>query len=416
MSTQQMEYLKSRLGIDKKPVTAISLSRTWMIPAKEASEYMLQFYNGHKDDAAFKNIKVKYSVCGKQKIEKNKRCSDVLIKIVDKDELDKTIKGFYSDVISCQIYSINVNESNELKLSNVISASKIGSEWKYSDENMSKCGIVRTTTNGAIDFRENSEPKQTPRPNESVFTRTSTENTENNKQLKNEKIEPSESKSSVYVSRKTNASSSLAKEPKKPVYVSRKRQNEHYSAKDKGVKSVEPPVKKAKSASNKKIDDEKDELQKMFEDGFSDDDFDDGVVMDTNDKANEPFEYKYDDIDVADDEENTNSKSETKLEKTSDTDIKNKSKDDDLFTAATDKQSEVDLKQKDLDKEPVPEVETYVDADGYVVRKVNRKTPASTPKFSNTPAKRSFSIETKTGNKSNTAKKQSNLMSFFKKK
>lgn len=78
----------------------------------------------------------------------------------------------------------------------------------------------------------------------------------------------------------------------------------------------------------------------------------------------------------------------------------------------TENEKLTDLEQ--TKEEPV--VETFVDDDGYVVRKVNKKVAPNKSKsgLSSKPSTTNFTIDTKKDNKLN--KKQASLMSFFKKK
>lgn len=415
-----VEFLETYLGLEKKPITTIFLSRKYLIPTSKASECILEFYNKNKESETFKNLLLKYSICGKQRCFdkkddnkiKNERHADILIKIVDRNELDETIKNVYSDVISCQVYSIQL-KNNEISLSNIIDICST-SEWKYSDENMIKCGILRTKSNGIkkdIEVEEGKEETSMPRSKTEPKPSISTSFKKSNTQDSQEKSRP------VYVSRK--ATTNTPQETKKPAYVSRKRQNtcsqvDSVAEKKKNSKKVKTDTDEKK----KKHEEEKKELERMLvEDGFSDDDFDDNImennIDDHDDKdSNEITEYKYDDIDLAEPEDKQNENTEKEDISKEDKNKSNSQNIEQIFSD-DDAVNEV-FKENGKPVEEKPDIETYVDGDGYVVRKVNRVTPKS----SSTQTKRNFTIDTDTlkNKHNNNAKKQSNLMSFFKKK
>lgn len=421
MTEKRMEFLATRLGIEKKPVTAKFLSREWTIPAKEASELMLQFHNSHKTDEAFKGLSINYSVCGKQKCVKGadkpgicERPADILVKIVDQNDLEKTIEQLYANVVSCQVYSMHLQSS--VSLMNIIETCRLN-EGVHSDEIMTKCGLLQTATNGVVEHHKEQYKEEQP------SRRAQTEPLRPKKPVKTEHdVEEKETRRPVYVSRKANtnpttsSSAKVSAEVKKPLYVSRKRQKESSDGTDKEKSNV-ASHKKAKTTSQtekKKQDEERKELEKMFrEDGFDDDDFGDLDQNEDEDSVEQEPGYKFDDIDLAEsDEEKSKNEADQKLglesekEAESNADVLRTEESRDEDAVATDSKGE----------EAKPEVETYVDADGYVVRKVNRK--AAKPIQSSTPAKRSFAIDTKSskGKNANNARKQSNLMSFFKKK
>ena len=401
------------------------------MPAKEASEIMHHFYTSHQTDSAFKDLSVKYSVCGKQKPvqktdnrEKCERHADVLVRIVDKDDLNDCIEKLFASVASCQIYSMHLQSA--VSLTNIIDVCTT-SEWSYSDENMTKCGILQTTTNGIVEQSEKqsedqpvrraqTEPLKAQKP---VHTESKIEIGNKTENKTEAKAEDHEKRRPVYVSRKASsnpttsasASTKATPEAKKPLYTSRKR-NKEPSAVGSKDESTTAASKRAKTSSQaeKKQEDERRELEKMLEDDFSDDTFDNVNQSDDASAAEKETEYKYDDIDIAEPEEEK-SKEETEESSVSD-----------------DKKEAEKVREDNIAEEPAsvsanqpadsqPDVETYVDADGYVVRKVNRKT-AKPAQSSTTPAKSSYTIDTKSlKNKGgNSARKQSNLMSFFKKK
>lgn len=153
-------------------------------------------------------------------------------------------------------------------------------------------------------------------------------------------------------------------ETKRPVYVSRKAST-----------IPAPPAKRAKTESDKereRKERERKELEEMLKDDvFSDDDEYGGVVQDIKDKEVES-KYVFDDIDVADEEQPKEVTKETKK---------------------VEEPPKEPVKKLPPPADPTPAVETFVDADGYVVRKINKPTKPDS-----------------------SSKKQSNLMSFFKKK
>lgn len=421
MTKDMIEFLETYVGLEKKPVTSIFLSRKYMIPTSEASQCILEFYNKNKDNDTFKNLSIKYSICGKQKCFdkkndnkiKNERHADILVKIVDKNELDETIKNVYSDIVSCQVYSIQF-KNNENSLSNIIDICSIP-EWEYNDENMIKCGILRTKSNGIrkdIEIKEEKEEPPLRRSKTEPKTIKSIDSKKSNAEDSQEKNRP------VYVSRKATTNNTT-QETKKPAYVSRKRQNTSSQIESTIENKNSKKAKTVIDEKRKKHEEEKKELERMLaEDGFSDDDFDDNF-MENNDNNNNNnrdsegiTEYKYDDIDLAEPEDDQNENA--KKEKNSKQDKKKLDSQnlEQIFSDDDDAVKEV-IEKTENPAEEKPDVETYVDGDGYVVRKVNRVT--SKPQ-SSTQTKRNFTIDTDVLKNSNNTKKQSNLMSFFKKK
>lgn len=416
-----IDFIEKSLNIDERPITSIWLSRKLMISSNTASEFMLNFYNKNKDKESInKNILIKYIICGKQKFQdiKNERHADILIKIVNKDELDETIKNIFSDIISCQIYSMQLNNNNNnVSISNIIDLCKIPN-WNYTDDNMIKCGILRTNTNGVLK-NVIEDVDQQDEKDEGIKSRNRA-TTEPVKPIKS--IKKEETNRPVYVSRKASSNPIVKPDIKKPVYVSRKRQNEE--DKPMSVKKSKTSIKQQKQIQEEedKKEEEKKELEKMLEDDDNDN-FSDGVVADVENEDIQPSKkYEHDDIDVADPEDsveiidsNNVTKSNSKpLEK----DIEDIfSDDDDEFLNKELNKNESKDESKNESKKSIeikPDVETYVDSDGYVVRKVNRVPSKPISSTSN----RNFTIETNSSKdkSSTTSKKQSNLMSFFKKK
>ncbi|GAV30253.1 hypothetical protein PMKS-003763 [Pichia membranifaciens] len=436
MAQEHIDYLANRLGISKKPVTARLLSREWMVPAKEASEIMHHFYTSHQTDSVFKDLSVKYSVCGTQKPvkktdneEKCERHADVLVRIVDKDDLNDCIEKLFASVASCQIYSMHLQSA--VSLTNIIDICTT-SDWSYSDENMTKCGILQTTTNGIVEQSEKqSEDQPVRRAQTEPLKAQKPVHTESKIQLENKtenkteaKVEDHEKRRPVYVSRKASsnptpsasASTKAAPEAKKPLYTSRKRNKEPsgVGSKDESTTAASKRAKTSSQAEKKKQEDERRELEKMLEDEFSDDAFENVNQSDDASAAEKETEYKYDDIDIAEPEEE---KSKEETEESSVSDDKKEAETNHKAVGEDDIAEEPAFVSANQPAEPQPDVETYVDADGYVVRKINRKT-AKPAQSSTTPAKSSYTIDTKSlKNKGgNSSRKQSNLMSFFKKK
>lgn len=437
MTQEHIDYLEKRLGISKKPVTARFLSRKWTVPAKEASEIMHHFYTSHQTDSVFKDLSIKYSVCGKQKAVKKmdkeenfERHADVLVKIVDKDDLNDSIEKLFSSVVSCQMYSMHLQSA--VSLTNIIDTCTTN-KWSFSEENMTKCGILQTATNGIL---EQPEEQQEDRPARRAQTEPlkaqnsihiedkSESKTQDKTESKTKaKMEDHDKSRPVYVSRKassnptpsTSASTKISTEARKPLYTSRKRNKEPAEVGNKDISSATSSkrAKLSSQAERKKQEDEKKELAKMLEDDFSDDAFENVNQGDDDSTVEKETEYKYDDIDIAEPEEEKSNEAQGKTmhesQEETEATLENISEDDVAENPAT-----ISSNQP---AEPQPDVETYVDADGYVVRKVNRKT-AKPAQSSTTPAKSSYTIDTKPlKNKGgNSARKQSNLMSFFKKK
>lgn len=409
-----MEYIGKRLVVEKKPVTAKFLSRTWKISSIKASEILDSFYNEHKNDEMFSGINVKYSIVGKQKcVGVENRHADILVKIVDFSQLNDIINNEFSIVKSSLVYCIQPNPN--ITISNVVEICKIH-DWAYNEENMLSCGLIQTETSGIVDLKlENEIKRQFHEDQKHVKIETqklsvSKESTNKLQQKSEERQRP------VYVSRKASSTptSATTSEPKKSLYTSRKLEKRPIEQDTK-----KEPSKRSKTMSDteqSKRDAEKRELEKMMEDGFSDDDdFNDGVIVsgETGNAKQPDDEYHFDDIDLAESDEKTES---PLLKKESE----NRTRNGDGKKRNV--KSEIDSETSKDSKDPTqsetvptedntPEVETYVDADGYVVRKVNRKSAPA-------PTKRSFTIETKTTKQSsgNAGKKQSSLMSFFKKK
>ncbi|KAG0688492.1 hypothetical protein C6P40_000902 [Pichia californica] len=402
-----IDFIEKSLNIDERPITSIWLSRKLMISSNTASEFMLNFYNKYKDKESInKNILIKYIICGKQKFQdiKNERHADILIKIVNKDELDETIKNIFSDIISCQIYSMQLNNNNNnVSISNIIDLCKIPN-WNYTDDNMIKCGILRTNTNGVLK-NVIEDVDQQDEKDEGIKSRNRA-TTEPVKPIKS--IKKEETNRPVYVSRKASSNPIVKPDIKKPVYVSRKRQNEE--DKPMSVKKSKTSIKQQKQIQEEedKKEEEKKELEKMLEDDDNDN-FSDGVVADVENEDIQPSKkYEHDDIDVADPEDsveiidsNNVTKSNSKpLEK----DIEDIFSDDDdeFLNKELNKNESKDESKKSI--EIKPDVETYVDSDGYVVRKVNRVPSKPISSTSN----RNFTIETNSSKdkSSTTSKKQ----------
>lgn len=423
MTSEQLEYIGQRLNVEKLPVTSLFLSRTWNISSKKASEILSAFYKKFKTNSMFENISVKYIVCGEEKYNGNQRHADILVKIVDMDELDD-INSQFNNIISNNIYSIHLNK--EISLSNIIESCKVKG-WDYTVENMTSCELIQTETSGLIDPSIKSELT-----NETIKTE--------NIKTENIKTEPksNEIQRSVYQSRKSqsNPVSGSGSTPTPSLsmfssrYTSRKSEKRvPETTKPKTTKRAKtmPSIEqqqcdeetKSKEAHKQKEDEA---LQDLMDVDFSDDDddFNDGVVIDDNTKTekNPKTEYKFDDIDIA---ESDNETEETKLLEADNKKItKQTNQNDDTFDDSFDFDDLKEIprpKKPEPEAEPVPDVETYTDSDGFIVRKINRKEPPKPKQSTNTtPAKRSFTIDTKSTKSGTGVKKQGNLMSFFKKK
>lgn len=421
MSVEKAKFVFNRLVVEKLPITAPFLSRCWKTSPQHVAELLDQFYQENRGKIELKDASVKYTVCGTQKCKgKSDRHADVLIKIVKSEDLENVIKEEFDTVKASQIYSISL-DNNHGSLGNHIEMCKSSSEldyWTGTAENLQACGLIQTETYGFIHNQEIKERENQSSLNQNLQDSSKRAKTEPARSsatdIKQESVEAQESKRPVYVSRKA-ASNPSASEPKKSAYVSRKAAPNNTASNSVASKRQQTPVetdsrpaKRTKHVTDQereRIEREKKALEEMLKDDIDfddDDDFNDGVVVsgETGNVDQEAEEdYAFSDIDVADaDDANA---------------ISPKPEPKDKVDHAESEDSRT-TKQTTDQLPPVPATDTYTDADGYIVRKVNRKEPARTKAVPRTSEKKSFTIDTKPA--SSAPKKQTNLMSFFKKK
>lgn len=358
-------YITKRLA-DELPVTTQHISRKYFVPVQEASDALREYATRNS------NVCVKYSLCGIEKAGNGRR-ADILINIVSGDELEKA-RGRFERVVSEQVFSVAIGHA---ELSNIIEMSRVS--FTYSEDDMSKCRLIQTETS---DYEISSTGAGVVQPEEKVPIKRESDKP---KEILKDK-EPSRP---VYTSRKA-ASTPVVN--KKPVYVSRKRKED--------VIDKETNVKRSKvdAEEEEKKKKQREELERMIadDDGFSDDDFD-GVIVDGGKEEETAEIYTGDDIDVSPEEEEITVHSQDEVDKV---------KEEPAPPSTSNEYSE-----SKIDAKEVPEVETYTDADGFIVRKVNRN--ANTVPPPRTPRTHTVELK-KPGNTG--PKKQANLMSFFKKK
>ncbi|TID31173.1 hypothetical protein CANINC_000220 [Pichia inconspicua] len=353
--------LSRRVLIDRLPVTVSYIAKMSKISISKAAEVLEEFYQRYKTEGLI----AKYSSCQKGNSADNTRPADLLIKIGNNGD---------------RIFSVQTDNSS---LTNVLEMCK----KRWDPETLTACGMIQTLTyepkavlSETVDIEKpTKQPLKVEPKKSSVRTDVTTTADVTNRP--------------VYTSRKA-ASAPSATASTKPVYTSRKRGLEKSQQKE-DVKRKQEVTKRAKTEPSQTVSKE---LQELMEDDFTDDD--DDVAMEGGQD-----EYKYDDIDVSapdvtehvenDIIEEENNEHPNPIEKIT-------RKDTRPVATQTPKQEEI------------PEVETHVDSEGYIVTKVNRKPPQSSLQ----PNKQKYNIDTKPKNTSTVkaGTKQSTLASFFGKK
>lgn len=360
-----VEELSKRVIIEKLPVTVAFIAKTGKISISKAAEILEEFYQKYKHEGLI----AKYSSCQKGVNCDNKRPVDLAIKIEDKGD---------------RIFSVQIDKSS---LTNVLEACK----KRWDPETMTACGMIQTITyETKSDLSENIQVEENSKPSVKV------ESKKNSTPSKPANTSEPVSRP-VYTSRKAATAPSASISSNKPVYTSRKRGLEQPQPKEQPKKKQEVS-KRARTEPSQPVSKE---LEELMEDDFTDDD--DGEDKNGEDGVEE---YKYDDIDVSAPDETKQDEVEEALEEESNEQTPNVIE----RIAKRDTKSESTQNQK---QEDVADVETHVDADGYIVTKVNRKTPQPPPQQST----KKYNIDTKP--KSSSAKpgtKQSTLASFFGKK
>lgn len=423
-----MDYLVERVCDKEQPVTVSFLSKIWKMPASEVHNKLLKFITEQSDNY---NFLVNYSVCGVGKQLPNLRKKDILVKIVDSSKLDDVRNDMFDSVISCKIYSISIgtkpdasSDSSNVLLSNIIDLCNSDSHlknWNWDDDdNLNKCGILKTLTNGIIDSaqdntlkhkieNDNTEPRSNKRiQSNPVSLNTNTDKPDSKKNIAGvveEKTRP------VYTSRKA---STMPASPVKSAYVSRKRETKETGKNSNtGNNTTRKPnsnTNKSTAADIAKREKERKELEAMLAEdpGFSDEDEMDYKIDEVDNETKNDVEYKFNDIDLAE----SDIDQETKNESNTRDDKETEKVDDDIEIQDDKDVIESESKTEIDNSEPQPEMVKLDEGDGYITMRRNNNAKPK-PQNDDKPIKRSFTIERPAKAAS---KKQSNLMSFFKKK
>lgn len=202
MDGKLKDFITCQLKMEKRPVTAVSLSRSLDISVSDAVNALESFFQTHCKDQRYPGLHCKYSVCGLQG-------DNMSVKIVDGLDVNSA-KSELSTVSQCQIFSVQL--SKDLPLSSITLANESITK-PYTTENMVKWGLILTDTdgvsNGEIKIENTIAPEQiSPEPVQ---------------RSKTSEVKQEVESGSRYVSRKSSTLPAPAPAKPKTEYVSRKR-------------------------------------------------------------------------------------------------------------------------------------------------------------------------------------------------
>ncbi|CAH2351315.1 hypothetical protein CLIB1423_03S03488 [[Candida] railenensis] len=409
MTSSEVEYLTENLFQKQEAVTFHTLSRTLKIHHAQAKKALYEFYIAHKD-----KLSANFVVTG------TNHGGSTSIKLCDENSVEEILKEDSKGIHGIHIYSLTQKgiSISDIQLavherSFPVNYENLADLYKKGLIQGPKLTVQDHSVQAPVIKRENVSLKKEPTPSDlkksdskPVSTGLTSGYVSRKAGSAAAKKQPTADITSGYTSRKSEktppvrtTTTSPTPPPTKAAYQYKSRKAEKNQPKERVVVSShqDEPEDLEDESSSKKTKANSEELQKLFED--DDSDFSD----DTEDVIkNEPIVVEQT-ADPAEAENNIESERTTIPESFNESEAEPNFKDSSESTES--KQTE----------EEEPEVESYVDEDGYLVT-VNKKKKSPAPVAKSHPVKRTASPSTSASSTKDTKKKktgQSSLMSFF---